>query len=106
MNLVCSTCILVYLLENTRPIGPAIAFIFQVLKFNVENVHSKTLRTMNAQLIANCLFNTPQVLVLFSKDNFCDKIFADLLRYSKFLVEAWQVKRLILGILCFKLRFK
>lgn len=97
MDLTCCTTILLYLLENTRPIGPAIAFIFQIVKFNVEYVHSKTVRTMNAQLIANSLFNTPQIVSLYSKDNLCDKVFPDLQRYSQFLIETWQVKRLVLG---------
>ena len=98
MDLVCCCNLLTYLLENLRPIGKAVMFVWQLVKYNFDHSHSKTLRLVTLQMFCVAMFNGPgEIVALASKDNMWVKLVDSLRKYRGLCEDDFERQRLIIG---------
>ena len=96
--MVCCCHIMTFLMENVRPIGKVVVFVWQLVKFNLEHSHSKILKIVTLQMFCIALFNGPvETVMLASKDNMWDKLVSNLKKYHGLCEEDFERQRLIIG---------
>jgi len=88
-----------FLLENVRPIGKAVMFVWQLVKCNLENSRSKTLRVVSLQMFCVAQLKGPtEIVMLASKDNMWNKLVDNLKKYRSLCDEDFERQRLIIGM--------
>lgn len=98
IDLVCCCHLLTFLLENVRPIGKSVLFVWQLVKFNFDHSHSKTLRIVTLQMFCIALFNGPaDIVALASRDNMWNRLVGNLLKYKDCCEDDFERQRIIIG---------